>query len=39
MKLLSPITIGGLEFKNWVVMAPMRVGMGLTSSRAKAYYV
>ena len=39
MKLLSPITIGGLEFKNRVVMAPMRVGMSLASSQAKAYYV
>ena len=36
MKLQSPITIGGLELKDQVLMAPVRVGMRLASSRAKA---
>jgi len=38
MKLLEPITIRGVEFKNRLVMAPMLVGVGVKSSRARAYY-
>ena len=39
MKLLEPITIRGVEFKNRIVMAPMQVGVGLRSPRARAYYL
>ncbi len=39
MKLLEPITIRGVEFKNRVVMPPMQVGVGMRSSRARAYYL
>jgi len=39
MHLLEPITIRGVEFKNRVVMAPMQVGVGMRSPRARAYYV
>ena len=39
MNLLEPITIRGVEFKNRVVMAPMQVGVGVRSSRARAYYL
>ena len=39
MKLLEPITIRGIEFKNRIVMAPMMVGVGMTNPRAKAYYL
>jgi 2,4-dienoyl-CoA reductase-like NADH-dependent reductase (Old Yellow Enzyme family)/thioredoxin reductase len=39
MKLLEPITIRGVEFKNRVVMAPMQVGVGMRSSKARAYYL
>jgi 2,4-dienoyl-CoA reductase-like NADH-dependent reductase (Old Yellow Enzyme family)/thioredoxin reductase len=39
MKLLEPIIIRGVEFKNRMVMPPMQVGVGMRSSRAKAYYM
>ncbi len=39
MKLLEPITIRGVEFKNRMVMPPMQVGVGMRSPRARAYYV
>lgn len=39
MKLLEPITIRGVEFKNRMVMPPMQVGVGVRSSRARAYYL
>ncbi len=39
MKLLEPITIRGVEFKNRMVMAPMQVGVGVTSARARAYFL
>ncbi|MBI2174623.1 MAG: FAD-dependent oxidoreductase [Candidatus Omnitrophica bacterium] len=38
MKLLEPITIRGVKFKNRVVMLPMLVGMGFRGSRSRAYY-
>ena len=39
MKLLSPITIRGVELKNRMVMPPMQVGVGVRSPKAKAYYM
>ncbi len=39
MKLISPINIAGLKFKNRVIMAPMRLGIRLTSSQARDFYV
>jgi len=39
MKLLEPITIRGVEFKNRMVMAPMLVGIGIRNARANAYYL
>ncbi len=39
MKLLEPITIRGVEFKNRMVMPPMQVGVGMRSPRARAYYL
>ncbi|UCB42478.1 MAG: FAD-dependent oxidoreductase [Dehalococcoidales bacterium] len=39
MNLLEPITIRGVEFKNRMVMAPMLVGIGIRSARARAYYL
>jgi 2,4-dienoyl-CoA reductase-like NADH-dependent reductase (Old Yellow Enzyme family) len=36
--LSQPITIRGIEFKNRLVMAPMQVGVGMRSRRARAYY-
>lgn len=38
MKLFEPITIRGMTLKNRLVMAPMDVGMGLRSPKARAYY-
>lgn len=38
MDLMQPITIRGIEFKNRMVMAPMQVGVGMRSGRARAYY-
>ncbi len=39
MKLLMPITIRGMEFKNRAVMPPMQVGVGVRSRKARAYYL
>jgi 2,4-dienoyl-CoA reductase-like NADH-dependent reductase (Old Yellow Enzyme family)/thioredoxin reductase len=39
MKLLTPITIRGMECKNRVVMPPMLVGVGVRSRKARAYYL
>jgi len=39
MKLLEPITIRGVEFKNRIVMPPMQVQVGMRSKRARAYYM
>ena len=39
MKLAEPITIRGTEFSNRMVMAPMAVGVGMRSRRARAYYL
>ena len=39
MKLLEPITIRGVEFKNRIVMAPMQVGVGMRGRRARNYYL
>ena len=38
MKLSEPLTIQGMTMKNRLVMAPMEVGVGLRSARARAYY-
>lgn len=38
MKLFEPLSIRGMTVKNRVVMAPMEVGVGLRSTRARAYY-
>ena len=38
MKLLEPITIGGMELKNRILMPAMFVNMGLRSRRARAFY-
>jgi 2,4-dienoyl-CoA reductase-like NADH-dependent reductase (Old Yellow Enzyme family)/thioredoxin reductase len=39
MKLLEPITIRGVDFKNRMVMPPMLVGVGMRSARANGYYL
>ena len=39
MKLLAPIIIRGVEFKNRMVMPPMQVGVGMRSPKARAYYL
>jgi 2,4-dienoyl-CoA reductase-like NADH-dependent reductase (Old Yellow Enzyme family)/thioredoxin reductase len=39
MKLLTPITIRGMECKNRLVMPPMQVGVGVRSRKARAYYL
>ncbi len=39
MKLLEPITIRGVEFKNRMVMPPMQVQVGMRGRRARGYYL
>jgi 2,4-dienoyl-CoA reductase-like NADH-dependent reductase (Old Yellow Enzyme family)/thioredoxin reductase len=39
MKLLEPIVIRGIKFKNRMVMPPMLVGVGMRSARANGYYL
>ena len=39
MKLFEPITIRGTTFKNRIVYAPMNVGLGLTGTRPRVYFV
>ncbi|MDO8568371.1 MAG: FAD-dependent oxidoreductase [Dehalococcoidales bacterium] len=39
MKLLEPITIRGVQFKNRIVMPPMVVGLGVRGRRSRAYYL
>jgi 2,4-dienoyl-CoA reductase-like NADH-dependent reductase (Old Yellow Enzyme family)/thioredoxin reductase len=38
MKLLSPITVAGVELRNRVIMAPMATGFGLNTEAATAFY-
>ena len=37
--LFTPISIKGLQIKNRIVMAPMQLGLGFRSERAKAFYI
>jgi len=37
--LFTPITIKGLEIKNRIIMAPLQLGLGFRSQRARAFYV
>ncbi|MDO8491796.1 MAG: NADH:flavin oxidoreductase [Dehalococcoidia bacterium] len=39
MRLLEPVTIGGMRLKNRVVMPAMFVNLGLRGRRARAFYV
>src|SRR4030043_310649 len=37
--LFTPITIKGLEIKNRIIMAPLQLGLGFRSQRARAFYL
>jgi len=37
--LFSPINIKSLEIKNRIIMAPLQLGLGYRSKRAKAFYI
>ncbi len=39
MKLFEPLVINGLLLKNRLIMLPMQLRLGLTNSRAQAYYM
>lgn len=37
--LFTPINIKGLQLKNRIIMAPMQLGLGIRSERARAFYI